>query len=53
MEKYTKTLEKQDLNDFVLETLAWINYRRRWLIPDNKKIVSLSKKYAVSERVVV
>ena len=28
MEKYTKTLENQDLNDFLLETLAWINYRR-------------------------
>ena len=29
MEKYIKTLENQDLNDFLLETLAWINYRRR------------------------
>ena len=29
MEKYTKTSENQDLNDFLLETLAWINYRRR------------------------
>ena len=29
MEKYTKTSENQDLNDFSLETLAWINYRRR------------------------
>ena len=29
MEKYTKTLENQDLNDFLLETLAWINYLRR------------------------
>ena len=30
MEKYTKTnTANQDLNDFLLETLAWINYRRR------------------------
>ena len=29
MEKYIKTLENQDLNDFSLETLAWINYRQR------------------------
>ena len=29
MEKYTKTSENQDLNDFLQETLAWINYRRR------------------------
>ena len=26
MEKYTKTLENQDLIDFLLETMAWINY---------------------------
>ena len=25
MEKYTETSENQDLNDFLLETLAWIN----------------------------
>ena len=29
MEKYTKTSENQALNDFLLETLAWILYRRR------------------------
>ena len=29
MEKYTKTSENQDLNDFLLETLAWINYRQQ------------------------
>ena len=29
MEKYIKTSENQDLNDFLLETLAWIYYRRR------------------------
>ena len=29
MEKYTKTLENQDLNDVLLETLAWINHCRR------------------------
>ena len=28
MVKYIKTSENQDLNDFLLETLAWINYRR-------------------------
>ena len=38
MEKYTKILEKQDLNDFLLETLAWINYYRQWLIPNNKEL---------------
>ena len=27
MEKYTKTPENQDLNDFLLETLVWIDYR--------------------------
>ena len=26
MEKYTKMLENQDLKDFLLEKLAWINY---------------------------
>ena len=26
MEKYTKTSKNQDLKDFLLETLAWINY---------------------------
>ena len=26
MEKYTKTLVNQDVNDFLLETLTWINY---------------------------
>ena len=25
MEKYAKTLENQDFNNFLLETLAWIN----------------------------
>ena len=29
MKKYAKTSENQDLNDFLIETLAWINYRRR------------------------
>ena len=29
MEKYIKTPENQDLNDFLLETLPLINYRRR------------------------
>ena len=29
MKKYTKTSENRDLNDFLIETLAWINYRRR------------------------
>ena len=28
MEKYTETSENQDLNDFLLETLAWINYHQ-------------------------
>ena len=29
MQKYAKTSENQYLNDFLLETLAWIHYRRR------------------------
>ena len=29
MEKYIKTSENQDLNDFLLETLAWFNHRQR------------------------
>ena len=29
MEKYTKISTNQDLNDFLLETLAWINYHQR------------------------
>ena len=29
MEKYIKTWENEDLNDFLQETLAWINYRRQ------------------------
>ena len=29
MEKYTKTWENEDLNDFLLEALAWINYHWR------------------------
>ena len=29
MEKYIKTSESQDLNDLLLETLAWFNYRWR------------------------
>ena len=29
MERYIKTSENQDLNDFLLETQAWINYRQR------------------------
>ena len=28
MEKYAEMSENQDLNDFFLETLAWINYHR-------------------------
>ena len=38
MEKYTKISENQNLNDFLLETLAWINFRRRKLIPNNKEV---------------
>ena len=29
MKKYIKTSENQDLNDFLLETLAWFNYHQR------------------------
>ena len=29
MKKYTRTSENQDLIDFLIETLAWINYRQR------------------------
>ena len=40
------------MNDLLLETLAWINYRRGKLIT-NKKELSPFPKYAVSERIVV
>ena len=43
MEKYTKTLENQTLNDLLLETLVWINFRRRKLIPNNKTMLSPPK----------
>ena len=43
MEKHNKNSENQDLNDFLLETLAWINYRQRWLIPNNKELSLFSK----------
>ena len=52
MEYYIKTLRKQNLNDFLLETLAWINFRRRKLIPNLKECLSF-QKYAVSERIVL
>ena len=38
MEKYIKTLENQDLNDFFLEILTWINYRQLQLIPNNEEL---------------
>ena len=45
MEKNTLKLQKiQDLNDFLLETLTWFDYRRRWLIPSNNKELSLFPK---------
>ena len=34
----TKTSENQDLIDFLLETLAWINFQRQKLIPNNKEL---------------
>ena len=52
MEKYTKTFKNQNLNDLLLETLAWINFRWQKLIPNNKKW-PLSKKYTVAEGIVV
>ena len=42
MEKYIKTSENQDLNDLLLKTLAWIDYRRWCWIP-NKKLSLLPK----------
>ena len=42
MEKYIKTEENQNLYDLLLETLAWINFRRQKLIPNYKEI-SISK----------
>ena len=50
MEKYIKTSENQDLNDFLLETLAWFSYRLRF--STTKNCLSF-QKYIVSERVVV
>ena len=43
MEKHTKTLENQDLNDFLLETLTWIDYHWQLLIPNNKDFSLLTK----------
>ena len=45
MEKYTKTLRNQNLNDFFLYT--GLNY-----IPTTKNFLSF-QKYAVSEKVIV
>ena len=44
MKIYTKTSENQNFNDFSLETLAWINLRRRTFLNNNNTIVSFSKK---------
>ena len=52
MEKYNKTTENQDLNDFLLETLAWINSGDNLQFPTTKNCFSFPK-YAISERVVV
>ena len=45
IEKYAKALENQNLNDFLLETLVWINFAgKNWLS---------FQKYDVSEKLVV
>ena len=49
-EKYSKTLQNQNLNDLLLETLAWINFR--WQkFPKINYCLSF-QKYAVSEEIV-
>ena len=50
MEKYTKTSENQVLNDFLPETLALINFRRRF--PTTNNCLSF-QKYTISKKVVV
>ena len=50
--KYTKTSENLNSNEFLLETLAWINFSRREWIILKQRIVSFPK-YAVFKRIVV
>ena len=45
MEKYTKTFENQDLNDCLLETLAWIT---SIINTQQQRIVSLSQNMLFS-----
>ena len=52
MDKYIKNAENKDFKDFLLEAAALFNYRRPWLIPNNKDCLPF-QKYVVSERVVV
>ena len=47
MEDNTKTSDKQNLHDFLQETLAWINFnyfRRRKLISNNKELPLFCQK---------
>ena len=52
MEKYTKTSETQDLNDFLLETPTWVIIAGDNQFPTTNNCLSF-QKYTVSERVVV
>ena len=47
METYIKTSENQDLNDFLLNTLAWFNYHQ--LNPNNQKLLSKKKMLFLRE----
>ena len=42
--KNTKTWENQNLNDLILETLAWSNFCHRKLIPNNKDLALFKRK---------
>ena len=53
MEKYTKTLKNQNLDDLYLETLAWINSQQRKINSQQQKIVCISKNMLFLERIVV
>ena len=49
----TKTSENQDLNDFLTRNIGLNSFLLGKINSQQQRIVSLSKKYAVSERVVV
>ena len=51
MERFIETSEKQDLNNFLLETLAGIDFHQQKLIPNNNEWSLFFQKYTVYKRV--